>query len=785
MLAAGCSSLIPLQTDRLRIERVQEAVLPMASVALSAGQLETARRLYRRLLDVAPESFRGHMGLGDVALRERAPLDAARWYALALDVAETPEERHEALLAHGRAALESGQLDAARESFARLKDPEEQAPQISVAWGYNGLGLVLLLEGDLHGAVEHMEQAVRWGPNEPRFWENLERARAMLAGREPLLDAEEAARAASPEVGAEDAAAAVGPPDSAAPDDAGTAADGRASAAASPELGAEGAAAAVGPPDSAAPDDAGMAADGRASAAAPPEVDAEDAAASADPTESAAPDDAGMAADGQVSATVGAQVPPMAAQDEGEELDWVVLDPAADDATGFTPSKIDDSGSVGDGEAAADAPATGDEPGFVPSKMAESASSVAPQTPDAEASEVSHPQPPPEPTRTPPPDVEEAEIVAPQPAPDTAAQALTAEPEALAPADDEQAEADRRPAPALLEADIAAPAPVAAVPDQGSDAGADESVEATPQEESEAAPEGVAEAISEEDLEAAPDEVAEAISEEDLEAAPEGVAEAISEEGLEALPEGVAEAISEEGLEALPEGVAEAISEEGLETLPEGVAEAISEEGLETLPEGVAEAISEEESIPAQPEAAVPAPPDPSQGFVVFDDGERFVQMGAYALRSRAVDLAARLRGLTDLPVRIFKGPPLHRVRIGPIDSPAALVELSAALEATGFGSIRSVPANGPASQSKASPGRPLMVTEAEGRFMQFGAYRVRATAETLALRLRGLVDAPVVVTEVQLEGAPLHRVRVGPITSEESLRALADAAASIGFALD
>ena len=159
--------------------------------------------------------------------------------------------------------------------------------------------------------------------------------------------------------------------------------------------------------------------------------------------------------------------------------------------------------------------------------------------------------------------------------------------------------------------------------------------------------------------------------------------------------------------------------------------------------------------------------------------------MGAYALRSRAVDLAARLRGLTDLPVRIFKGPPLHRVRIGPIDSPAALVELSAALEATGFGSIRSVPADGPASQSKASPGRPLMVTEAEGRFMQFGAYRVRATAETLALRLRGLVDAPVVVTEVQLEGAPLHRVRVGPITSEESLRALADAAASIGFALD
>ena len=215
VLLAGCADAMR-QRDRLRIERVENAVLPMATAALETGQMETAKRLYGRLLEVDPESFSARMGLGEAALRERQAADAARWYAQAIEVAQAPAQRHEALLAHGRAALESGQLQAAQESFARLASPEEQAPQASAAWGMNGVGLTQLLQDDLPAAVESMEQAVLWAPSEPMFRENLARARAMLAEREPFPDEEVPATSYAIEPGA----SAPEPDAAPAPDDA-------------------------------------------------------------------------------------------------------------------------------------------------------------------------------------------------------------------------------------------------------------------------------------------------------------------------------------------------------------------------------------------------------------------------------------------------------------------------------------------------------------------------------------------------------------------------------------
>lgn len=179
VLATGCS-LVPADGGRLRIEEVERALLPMASVAVDTGQLETAERLYRRLLDVDPESFEAHMGLGDVAFKGRRSEEAARWYLGALTVAAKPEDRHEALLWHGRAALEAGRLVESRRSFQQLTEAREQAPARSIAWAFNGVGLTRLLEGDLPGAVAAMRWAVRHAPNEPMFAENLDRASAML-----------------------------------------------------------------------------------------------------------------------------------------------------------------------------------------------------------------------------------------------------------------------------------------------------------------------------------------------------------------------------------------------------------------------------------------------------------------------------------------------------------------------------------------------------------------------------------------------------------------------------
>ena len=164
----------------LRLDEVEQALLPVANIALETGQLETAKRLYQRLLDVDPASQAAHMGLGDVAFKDRRPHDAVRWYLAAQANAQTPEQRNDALLWHGRAALDAGELSAARRSFEHLAAAPE-ASTISVAWALNGIGLTLLLQGDLRGAVAAMEGAVRRAPGEQMFADNLRRALAMLA----------------------------------------------------------------------------------------------------------------------------------------------------------------------------------------------------------------------------------------------------------------------------------------------------------------------------------------------------------------------------------------------------------------------------------------------------------------------------------------------------------------------------------------------------------------------------------------------------------------------------
>ncbi len=178
-LVPACS-LMPPQSEHIRARQMEDAVVPMAATALEAGQLETARRLYRRLLVVDADSVQARMGLGDVAMREQETEAAARWYSSALVRADEPVARHAALLAHGRAALAAGQLEAARTSFTRLADPAENASRSSAAWGHNGVGLTLLLEGDLRGGVAAMERAVLQAPEEERFRGNLDRALAIL-----------------------------------------------------------------------------------------------------------------------------------------------------------------------------------------------------------------------------------------------------------------------------------------------------------------------------------------------------------------------------------------------------------------------------------------------------------------------------------------------------------------------------------------------------------------------------------------------------------------------------
>lgn len=76
--------------------------------------------------------------------------------------------------------------------------------------------------------------------------------------------------------------------------------------------------------------------------------------------------------------------------------------------------------------------------------------------------------------------------------------------------------------------------------------------------------------------------------------------------------------------------------------------------------------------------------------FVVHDESERFLQMGAYEDRSAANALVSELRGRVDIEANITEvlrggGKPLYRVRIGPITSEEALIGLVEAVESLGY----------------------------------------------------------------------------------------------------
>ena len=167
----GC---VGMPTSEVRSSRIEAAVVPMAEAALDAGQMATARRLYDRLLEVDPNNVPARMGLGDVAMAEAAPGLAAEAYLGALAVAAPGPARHAALLAHARAALAAGDLVGARRSFERLADPDEAAATAMVAWGFNGIGVVRLLEGNPTAAAAFFAVAVGEDPAEQRFQANLE-----------------------------------------------------------------------------------------------------------------------------------------------------------------------------------------------------------------------------------------------------------------------------------------------------------------------------------------------------------------------------------------------------------------------------------------------------------------------------------------------------------------------------------------------------------------------------------------------------------------------------------
>ena len=193
------------------------------------------------------------------------------------------------------------------------------------------------------------------------------------------------------------------------------------------------------------------------------------------------------------------------------------------------------------------------------------------------------------------------------------------------------------------------------------------------------------------------------------------------------------------------------------------------------------------------------------KAFMVSEDGRRFLQMGAYAVRSTAEILASQLRLVTSEPVLVSEavnndGRSLHRVRIGPVGSDDALATLVDDLRpnyGTGWvlpstpatSATRSTTAPRPIASTrpvKAQTTKTAWVVHGDSEyFVQVGAYAAHSWANTVASELSRQIDATVRVTEVSRDnGDPAYRVRIGPVT-DDSLTDLVDALESLGYVVD
>ena len=232
----------------------------------------------------------------------------------------------------------------------------------------------------------------------------------------------------------------------------------------------------------------------------------------------------------------------------------------------------------------------------------------------------------------------------------------------------------------------------------------------------------------------------------------------------------------------------------------------------------VGDVVDDPQRVPLQVGAY--APDRRVKAFMVSSEGQRFLQMAAYAVRSTAEILASQLRLVTSEPVLVSEavndhGRSLYRVRIGPVASDDALATLVDALRpsyGTGWvlpatrstsstASARSNPATSSTRATRSAPSTraapAIRSTKARTtksawviygdseHFVQVGAYPARSWAATIASELSRQVDEAVRITEVSRDsGDLLYRVRIGPVT-DDSLTTLVDVLESLGYAID
>ena len=144
-----------------------------------AGRIEEAAEQFRQALRIQPEYSSARFNLASVLVTLGRLEEAAESFRRVL--AATPEDREarEQLMAVlvdlGGAAVSEGRLQAATSNYRELVgfDPGN-------ADFHNNLGILLVRTGDIAGAIEQFEAALKSNPNHPAARRNLEQIRPKL-----------------------------------------------------------------------------------------------------------------------------------------------------------------------------------------------------------------------------------------------------------------------------------------------------------------------------------------------------------------------------------------------------------------------------------------------------------------------------------------------------------------------------------------------------------------------------------------------------------------------------
>jgi tetratricopeptide (TPR) repeat protein len=174
-------------------------LLTLASRNHQAGNLQAAEQLFLQILQADASHAEAHFQLGNIALRQRKPVEAASFYRRALEIRQDDAEAHCNL---GLAFAAQGKLEEAVDQFREalrlnpksaeahnnlgvslrsLGKSDEAMDCFQSAIGANpgfaeaqgNLGNALNDRGQLDEAVDHYRQALRLNPNNANVHNNL------------------------------------------------------------------------------------------------------------------------------------------------------------------------------------------------------------------------------------------------------------------------------------------------------------------------------------------------------------------------------------------------------------------------------------------------------------------------------------------------------------------------------------------------------------------------------------------------------------------------------------